>query len=89
MSKDKVTIVFVVRFDVLGQKYHTNLHPTARSISDSIIQEPVNSDAVVIAPTPTMMTHTTTATKKTQTTTTTKTTSTTHDNDSHDNTDGN
>ena len=50
MSKDNLHIVFLVRFDVLGQKYHTNLHATIRLLSDFISQEPVKASAVVIAP---------------------------------------
>ena len=50
LAKDKVTVIFVVRFDQLGQKYHTNLNATVRILSDFINQEPAKSGALVLAP---------------------------------------
>ena len=50
LSKDNVWICFIVRFDALGQKYHTNLQAMARILSDFISNNPVKASAVVIAP---------------------------------------
>jgi len=50
LSKENVHFVFLVRLDVLGQKYHTNLHSTVRLISDFISQKPERAAAVIIAP---------------------------------------
>ena len=50
LSKDNIYTIFIVRLDVLGQKYHINLYPTLRLISDYISHEPMRSAAIVIAP---------------------------------------
>lgn len=50
LSKENIHVVFVARLDVLGRKYHTNLHATVRMLSDFISQEPAKACAVVIAP---------------------------------------
>ena len=50
LSKEKVLIIFLVRLDVLGVKYHTNLSPAIRLLSDSISQDPERTCGVVFAP---------------------------------------
>ena len=50
MSKENVHIIFLVRLDVLGQKYHTNLSPALRLVSDFINQDPERAAAVFFAP---------------------------------------
>ena len=50
ISKDKVLVIFLVRFDQLGQKYHANLTATVCILSDFINQEPAKAGAVVLAP---------------------------------------
>merc|ERR1712026_569445 len=40
VSKDKVFVIFLVRFDQLGQKYHANLNATVRILSDFINTQP-------------------------------------------------
>ena len=50
ISKERVFVIFLARFDQLGQKYHTNLNSTVRILSDFINQEPAKSGALVLAP---------------------------------------
>ena len=50
LSKDKIWTIWVLRFDVLGPKYHTNLLPALRLISDYISNNIEKSGAIVIAP---------------------------------------
>ena len=50
MSKDNVWVIFLVRCDALGQKYHTNLRPCVRIVSDFISSHPERASSVVIAP---------------------------------------
>ena len=50
VSKENIHVVFVIRLDVLGRKYHVNLCPTVRLVSDFISQNPKTACAVVIAP---------------------------------------
>ena len=50
ISKDKVFVIFLVRFDQLGQKYHANLNATVRILSDFINQKPAKAGALVLAP---------------------------------------
>ena len=40
LRKDSIYAVFILQFDVLGQKYHTNMVPTLRLISDCISNNP-------------------------------------------------
>ena len=50
LSKENIRIVFLVRLDVLGQKYHTNLNPAIRILSDCINQDPQRTSGLVFAP---------------------------------------
>ena len=50
LSKERMFVIFLVRFDQLGQKYHTNLASAVRIISDFISQEPAKAGALVLAP---------------------------------------
>jgi hypothetical protein len=50
MRKENTYTIFTVRFDVLGQKYHTNMLPTFHFIFAYISNNPENSGAIVIAP---------------------------------------
>ena len=50
LSKDHLHMVLVVRFDSLGHKYHTNVNPAVRIVSDMIAQDPVHVAAIFIAP---------------------------------------
>ena len=50
LSKDNIHVVFLVRLDVLGQKYHTNLNPAIRLLSDCINQDSDKTCGLVFAP---------------------------------------
>ena len=50
MSKERVYTVLIVRFDVLGQKFFTNLNSALRIVSDVLNMSPSISAAIIIAP---------------------------------------
>ena len=50
ISADKVHTCFMVRFDVLGNKFQANMESAIRIISDAIATEPERTMAVVFAP---------------------------------------
>ena len=50
MSKERVYTVLIVRFDVLGQKFFTNLNSALRIVSDVLNMSPSMSAAIIIAP---------------------------------------
>ena len=50
LSKESIHVVFLIRLDVLGQKYHTNLNPAIRLLSDFLSLDPEKTSGVVFAP---------------------------------------